>query len=135
MRRWSTSAVLLTAVLLGGCSGETASDDPTDSPSAKSSEACEEVRAGIDAFNEGDYATTVARFRKAIPLAQDQADADDSQRSDDLLEAVRYYADLDPADYPESARSSEEFAKYKAITLGQCVPVEQPGDDEPDVQA
>ena len=104
-------------------------------PSASSSQtagspACVEVREGIKAFNAGDYPVTVAHFKVALPLARAQADVSGSSEADDLLEAVRYYAQLAPEDYPEAARSSPEFAKYKAITLGQCVPV--PLDELPD---
>ena len=87
---------------------------------------CDQVRAGIDAFNDGDYAETQSLFQTAVPLAEKAAKKNPSQKASDLLEAVRYYADLSPADYPESARSSPEFEKYKQITLGQCVPVGQP---------
>ena len=74
---------------------------------------------------------TIDHFRKALPLAVDEAKDDDSKKAADLVEAVSYYADLDAEKYPEAARSSADFAKYKAITLGQCVPVEEPGTDEP----
>ena len=100
------------------------SSDPSESGSAAAgSPACVEVREGIKAFNAGDYPVTVAHFKVALPLARAQADVSGSSEADDLLEAVRYYARLAPADYPEAARSSPEFAKYKSITLGQCVPV------------
>lgn len=36
-----------------------------------------------------------------------------------------YYAALDAELYPEAARSSPDFARYKAITLGQCMPVDR----------
>ena len=95
------------------------------------SEACEEVRTGIDAFNDGDYDGTVEHFEAAVPLAEAQDDG--SAMAGDLVEAVRYYAELDAEQYPEAARSSADFAKYKAITLGQCSPVgsepESPGTD------
>ena len=139
MRRAPLGPLLATAaLLLGACTG--GGSDGGGEPAAQEStpaatDACDQVRAGIDAFNEGDYDKTVELFRKALPLAQDQAEEDDSTEASDLVEAVKYYADLDPADYPESARTSDDFAKYKAITLGQCVPVEQPDDaEEPPVQ-
>lgn len=87
---------------------------PSDTP------ACAEVRAGIAAFNEGDYEETIERFVAAVPLAEEQLDG--SAAADDLLEAVRWYAELPAEDYPEAAISSPEFATYKAITLGQCDP-------------
>ncbi len=143
-----TLAVALLLTLTTACSvgGEQRESAATPSPSAPSdpgtppdpgagssgSPACAEVRDGIRAFNAGDYPETVAHFRAALPIARAEADTDPSSRADDLLEAVQYYADLAPEDYPEAARSSAEFAKYKAITLGQCVPAplsELPGGD------
>ncbi len=44
---------------------------------------------------------------------------------------MTYYAELAPGDYPRSAISSGEFAKYKAITLGQCVPLGTPLEEAP----
>ena len=93
------------------------------------SEACAEVRTGIAAFNDGDFDATVEHFEAAVPLAEAQDDG--SAKAADLVEAVRYYAELAADRYPEAARSSPQFAKYKAITLGQCMPVgsepESPG--------
>lgn len=86
--------------------------------------ACAEVRAGIDAFNAGDFDLTVEHFEKAVPLAQDQLDG--SAAADDLLEAVTWYAQLPPDDYLDASTGSPDFARYKAITLGQCV---SPGSD------
>lgn len=86
------------------------------------SQACEEVRTGIEAFNVGDYDGTVEHFEDAVPLAEAQDDGSTAARQ--LVEAVSYYATLDAEAYPEAARSSPEFAKYKAITLGQCMPVD-----------
>lgn len=82
------------------------------------SRACDEVRAGIIAFNLGEYDETVRRFERAVPLAVQQMDGTRASRQ--LIAAVRYYADLAPDDYPAAAQGSEEFATYKAITLGQC---------------
>lgn len=81
---------------------------------------------GINAFNAGDFSITVDQFRKALPLAKAQVEADPSEAAADLYEAVSYYAELAPEDYPQSAASSPEFSKYKAITLGQCVSGEKP---------
>lgn len=94
---------------------------PSVQPDASATKACAEVRAGIDAFNSGDFETTVEHFRLAVPLARTQARSDPSPSADDLVAAVTYYAELAPADYPESAHSSSEFAQNKEITLGQCV--------------
>ena len=141
--------VLVLLVGLGACSSERKSpgadpqDRPTSSPSAPGSAvptqpdasttpACAQVRAGIDAFNANQFESTVAHFRVAQRLAREQFRTDPSAAADDLLEAVTYYAELAPEDYPESARSSTEFAKYKAITLGQCVsdtsPLQKPSE-------
>ena len=66
----------------------------------------------------------------AVPLAENEAEANPGQAADDLLEAVRYYADLAPGDYTQASVSSSEFAKYKAITLEQCASGGSPqGDD------
>lgn len=125
-------------VLASGCSS-TSEPDRDARPSTGSSEtaapdmpvvdskACAEVRAGIDAFNAGELDETVERFEAALPLAEEQDDG--SRMAEDLVEAVRYYADLEAEAYPEAARSSPDFARYKAITLGQCVP---PGSDAPE---
>ena len=135
-----TATALFVVALAGSCSdaGESAgSDDRPDAGTSEEdvavvdSEACEEVRTGIAAFNEGDYDGTVEHFEAALPLAE--ARDDGSEMAGDLVEAVRYYAELDAEEYPEAARSSPEFAKYKAITLGQCMPVgeepDSPGTD------
>jgi hypothetical protein len=138
--------VLLVAV--GACSsakdssGAAPTRAPTSSPSARpsgpgsgpdvsESRACAQVRAGIDAFNALDFEGTVAHFKLALPLARAQARAHSSQAAEDLVEAVAYYAGLAPKDYPLSARTSRDFAKYKAITLGQCVSPAAPLQDDP----
>ena len=95
---------------------------PSDRPAASDSEACEEVRLGIDAFNVGEFAETVEHFEKALPLAEEQDDG--SAQAGELVEAVSYYAELDAEDYPEASLTSPEFAKSKAITLGQACPVQ-----------
>ncbi len=124
-------ALALGLALLAGCGAGSDSTSPDEAGTAATADPCIEIRAGIDAFNLGDYEETIGHFRKALPLAADEAKDDDSQKAADLVEAVTYYAELDPEKYPEAARSSADFAKYKAITLGQCVPVEEPGTDEP----
>lgn len=145
MRTFLVAAATAAIVALaGGCSstGGGSADPPEtdDQPGVATpdkdvlvvdSAACEEVRTGIAAFNDGDYDGTIEHFEAALPLAEDQDDG--SAMARDLVEAVRYYAELDAQRYPEAARSSAEFAKYKAITLGQCMPVgsepESPGTD------
>ena len=125
-------AIVLTLLLLGACSG--GSNEPNEAMNGQetpeATDACTQVRAGIDAFNAGDYDETVDRFREALPLAEDQARSDDSQEAADLLEAVQYYADLEAGMYPDAARTSPDFEKYKQITLGQCGPIEQPDPDD-----
>ena len=113
-------------------SGETPSATPTATPTdgesaVVDSPACDEVRAGIDAFNQSDFEGTVEHFEAAVPLAEEQDDG--SEAAGDLVDAVHYYADLAPADYPEAARSSQEFLEYKNITLGQCRPAGDESDD------
>lgn len=107
----------------GGSPGARPEGPRGETPAA--TPACEQVRAGIAAFNEGDYEETVARFEAAVPLAEDQVDG--STAADDLLEAVRWYADLPAEEYPEASISSPDFQRYKAITLGQCDPVPDGG--------
>lgn len=124
--RISVAALPLVAGLLAasGCSVSMPDDGPPRSASADiapvRTPACAEVRAGIAAFNAGDYPGTIAHFRLALPLARTQAAKDDSRAAADLVEAVNYYAELAPEDYPESSVKSPEFEKYKQITLGQC---------------
>ena len=128
--------------LSAGCTsaGGPSTSDPGASQAAPQpdvpvvdSEACDKVRTGIEAFNLGDYDGTVEHFEAAVPFAEEQDDG--STKAGQLVEAVRYYAALDAEAYPEAARSSPEFARYKAITLGQCMPVdrevpeESPGTD------
>ncbi|PUA80361.1 hypothetical protein C7S10_14640 [Nocardioides currus] len=106
---------------------------PTPGPGdVVDSEACDEVRQGIDAFNLGRYDETVEHFENAVPLAEEQDDG--SEAASQLVEAVRYYADLAAGLYPEAARTSPDFAKYKAITLGQCVPVDGETSESPGVE-
>lgn len=118
--------------LAAGCTGigESSGSDPRPGRAAPEpdvpvvdSEACEKVRTGIEAFNLGDYDGTVEHFEAAVPLAEEQDDG--STKAGQLVEAVRYYAALDAEAYQEAARSSPEFARYKAITLGQCMPVDR----------
>ncbi len=96
-------------------------------------QACSEVREGVDAFNNADYAATVSHFKKAIAPATAFAKATSASDADDLLNAVRYYAGLQPREYPEAARTSSDFAKYKSITLGQCVPSGEVPDDDDEI--
>ena len=67
-----------------------------------------------------DYAGTVEHFVKAKVPAKVNAKVNEEPEADALLDAVEYYANLAPEDYPEAARSSENFARNKVITLEQC---------------
>lgn len=112
-------------VLLAACTGGDGESDPPDaSPSLSAADAvqttCEEVRAGIDAFNRQDYLGTVEHFKKAKPSAKVYARVSEEPEADALLDAVEYYANLAPEKYPDAARGSENFARNKAITLKQC---------------
>lgn len=123
-------AVALLLALAACGSDTTTSSEPT--AAELQLKACEGVRAGIAAFNEQDYAGTVEEFADAEEPAKAFAAKTDSNNAEDLLEAVTYYAELAPDDYAEAARSSKDFAKYKAITLGQCTdgkPLDQPTDE------
>ena len=127
--------VVAVALLVGACSSgdDGSSGLPLEAPSASAPStsepsACPEVRAGINDFNAGDFEGTVDHFELALSGAQEQDDEERSAATGDLLEAVEYYADLPPEDYREAARSSPEFAKYKEITLGQCL---SPGGQPP----
>ncbi len=119
-----------------GTPGSTPDQDPGTTPGTPDTRpdtrpgtsACDEVVAGIDAFNLGDYQGTVDHFVDAVPLAEAEAAAAPSRRTADLLEAVRYYARLAPEDYLEASSTSPEFARYQVITLGQCASGE-PGPD------
>ena len=126
------AALVLLAAGLGACASVEAgtvgnasmlSPPPGQAPESGTSgdTACDEVAAGIEAFNAGDLDETVASFERALPLAEAEDAVTDSRASADLLEAVRYYAELAPQDYPAASVSSPDFARYKAITLGQCL--------------
>ncbi len=106
------ATVVAVVALSAGCTsaGEPSGSDPGagQAPPAPDvpvvdSQACEEVRTGIEAFNLGDYDGTVEHFEAAVPLAEEQDDG--STKASELIEAVRYYAALDAEAYPEAARS------------------------------
>ncbi|CAN5206521.1 hypothetical protein BH09ACT12_BH09ACT12_00370 [soil metagenome] len=134
-------ALVLVAVALGACSaGESGSlGSPSvlapgadgrpgtgEAPGSSDTTACDEVVAGIDAFNLGDFEETVARFEQAVPLAEAEDAAAGTRASAELLEAVRYYAALAPDDYLPASVASPDFARYKTITLGQCASAPAP---------
>ncbi|WP_323794043.1 hypothetical protein [Nocardioides sp.] len=131
-------ATALSATVLGGCSALTPSGrlgeavpapaassapdqrTPQRAPEQAEQTACDEVVAGIEAFNRGDFEETVNRFERALPLAQAEDDAAGTRLTAGLLEAVEYYAALPPGDYLAASVGSPDFARYKAITLGLC---------------
>jgi hypothetical protein len=90
---------------------------------------CVEVRTGIDAFNKHDFDGTVTHFRKAEVFAKLYYRKAQGAGSSSLLQAVDYYAHLPAKAYPEASRSSADFARFKAITLGQCEPADGPTPD------
>ncbi|EFQ84123.1 hypothetical protein HMPREF0063_10839 [Aeromicrobium marinum DSM 15272] len=114
----TAAGMMLVAVALTACS--TGTDAPAEDPDRAGDTTCQLVRAGIDAFNTGDVDGTIELFREALEPARDYADLSDDPVADDLLEAVQYYADLPADEYVEAFRTSEEFRRYQAITLGQC---------------
>lgn len=131
MRIFFAASLLL---LLAACSGGADGDEPSAQKTLSSTDAmeqtCAEVRAGIDDFNRQDYPSTVRHFEKAKVTAKIYAEVNPEPDADALLDAVEYYANLAPSKYPEAARSSENFARNKAITLGQCASGE-PIDETP----
>ena len=141
MKALGALALLLALVACGGDadggtdggSGDDASDPPastgtpdtTDEPGRgevdlASTEVCDVVRQGIDAFNLGDLDGTIERFEAAVPLAESLADDEPSDDTDLLLRAVRYYAGLAADDYVEASQTSPEFLLYKEFTLTRC---------------
>ena len=150
LRRLPTVVALVSLTALAACSADEAGvvggrstlADPTpraqpESPSQPAPDdedlsACDEVVAGIEAFNRNDFDETVARFERAVPLAEAEDAAAGTRRSSDLLEAVRYYAALPAEDYPEASLTSPDFARYKQVTLGQCGSGQPQSPDAPD---
>jgi hypothetical protein len=117
-------SVVLLLALTACSSGSEAPSTSTSTSSLSAADAvqatCREVRAGIDEFNREDYAGTVEHFEKAKIPAKVYAKVNKEPEADALLDAVEYYANLSPDRYPDAARSSESFARNKAITLEQC---------------
>lgn len=112
---------LAAIVVLSACG---AADEPRQTDTANpatNEDTCVEVRAGIKSFNDRDYAGTIDHFKKAKALAKAYDEKSSARDAAELLEAVEYYAELPADDYPRSALSSKDFARYKAITLGQCM--------------
>jgi hypothetical protein len=126
--------LLLVAALvavLTGCSSSSPEVDPIAklSPKTLGAKTCVEVRAGIEAFNVHDYVGTMKHFKKAEVFAKLYYKKAQGAGSSTLLQAVDYYAHLPAKAYPEAARTSADFARYKAITLGQCEPSDGPTPD------
>ena len=136
------AGTLLLGLALAGCTSDGGSRDADDGPTLpptssapsrllSATEACAEVRAGIDAFNEGDLGETVRHFELAVPLAKELVAEDEA--ADTLLGAIEYYATLPPEEY-QAASPSPEFQRNKAITLTLCEygagPEEEPGETQ-----
>lgn len=109
--------LLAVLALTSACTGGDAQDEGAQGAFDRT---CSLVRSGVAAFNEGDYDTTVERFRAAEDPARELSEATDDERADELLEAVEYYADLPAEDYQEAFETSPEFKRHQATTLGQC---------------
>ncbi|MET0821451.1 MAG: hypothetical protein ABWY58_10830 [Aeromicrobium sp.] len=120
MKTLAAAALLLALTACSGGSDAPEAAQSTLSASEAMQATCREVRAGIDEFNRDDYTGTVEHFEKAKVPAKVYAKVNEEPEADALLDAVEYYANLSPADYPEAARSSENFARNKVITLEQC---------------
>ena len=117
--RFLVTVVALLALV--ACGADEPDEPQPAPPSGAEQKTCALVRAGIDAFNEQDYDATVEHFVKVEVFAKVYSKEARSAKATALLQAVDYYAHLPASKYPEAARSSPDFAKYKAITLGQCV--------------
>lgn len=124
-------ALGLLAVLCA-CGSEKADKQDDLSAAEAVQRTCEEVRAGIDEFNQKDYEGTVEHFQKAVPPAEIYPTAQPEPEARALLEAVHYYAALPPESYAKAARQSADFARHKAVTLNQCASGE-PIDSTPGV--
>src|SRR5690242_4960947 len=93
-------ALVLTLAAACGSGGSDTTNEPTAAELQQ--QTCAEVRKGIDAFNQQDYDETVRHFKKAKKPAKVNAQVNTEPEADALLDAVEYYANLDPADYPEA---------------------------------
>lgn len=124
-------APFLVLAFLAACGSSGSDADALAKLSAKTlgAKTCVEVRAGIDAFNDHDFTSTQTHFKKAEVFAKLYYKKAQGAGSSTLLQAVDYYAHLPPKTYPEAARSSADFARFKAITLGQCEPADGPTPD------
>jgi hypothetical protein len=106
--------------VMAGCSVFGIGGPDQDTIDAAASLTCAEVRSGIAAFNEKDYAGSVHHFIQARPFAERYAELSDQKEADDLFEAVEYYAHLPAQDYRDAFAHSRRFLVYKKITLDQC---------------
>lgn len=132
MRKSVIAVALLVWMTACGNDADNSAPDATRDLSAAEAvqQACEEVRAGIEEFNRENYAGTVEHFEKAKVPATVYAKINEEPEADALLDAVQYYANLAPEQYPDAARTSQNFARNKAITLEQCAS-DQPIDVTP----
>lgn len=121
MRKPIVALALL--VIIAGC-GSTNGPGPQGDKTSSSSpreDTCLEVRAGVASYNAQDLEGVQPHFVRAEVPAKRYAKESSSKAADDLLEAVRFFADVPPSDYSKDAASLKLFEKYKAITLGDCV--------------
>lgn len=119
-----------TVVLAVAACGSSEDDHGKLSAAEAVQKTCEHVRAGIADFNKKDYQGTAEHFQDAVPFAKIYATAQPEAEARALLEAVNYYAALPAEDYAKAARTSADFARFKAVTLNQCAGAEPIDDSE-----
>lgn len=114
--------VLVLLTVLAGCGSTSTSsskDAAAKSPGSMAA-VCVEVRAGIASYNAQDLDNVQPHFVKAEVVARKYAETSGNSQADDLLEAVKYFAAVPPANYSKDAGARKLFQKYKAVTLGYC---------------
>ena len=113
-----------------GSSGDPKPKDDATSSSSPREDTCIEVRAGVASYNAQDLESVQPHFVRAEVFAKKYAKQSSAKEADDLLEAVKFFADVAPNDYNKNATSLKLFEKYKAITLGDCVNADQDNSGE-----
>lgn len=66
----------------------------------------------------------------ADAFAKTYANQRSGKATDDLLEAVKFFADVPPSEYTKDAGARKLFERYKAIALGDCVDGDQDNSGE-----
>ena len=120
MRKSLVGLALLAALAGCGSSGDPKPSDAATAPSAREA-TCIEVRAGVAAYNAQDLDAVQPHFVRAEVFARKYAKESSSREADDLLDAVKFFADVPPSGYSKDEAALKLFEKYKAITLGDCV--------------